>query len=70
MLPTGAMLTIGAMLMSRISALVLAVCLIAPQASIANDEAKVIGTWKLVSYEVEIQANGQKEAVMGEKPTG
>jgi Lipocalin-like domain len=44
--------------------------LIAPQAGFAKEEAKVVGTWRLVSYEVEIQASGQKEPVMGEKPTG
>jgi hypothetical protein len=56
--------------MSRIPAFVFVACLIAPQASFANDENKVVGTWKLVSYEVEIQASGQKEPVMGERPTG
>lgn len=30
----------------------------------------MVGTWKLVSYEVEVQATGQKGPVMGEKPTG
>ena len=32
--------------------------------------ANFLGTWKLVSQEVEIQATGQKEPAMGEKPTG
>ena len=36
----------------------------------ADDSAKVLGTWKLVSQEVEVQATGQKEPAMGEKPTG
>jgi hypothetical protein len=40
------------------------------QASFADDGDKVVGTWKLVSYEVEVQATGQKGPVMGEKPTG
>lgn len=40
------------------------------QASFASDRDKVVGTWKLVSYEVEVQATGQKIPVMGEKPTG
>jgi hypothetical protein len=31
---------------------------------------KVIGIWKLVSQEIEIQATGQKEPVMGRHPTG
>jgi polar amino acid transport system substrate-binding protein len=38
--------------------------------SIADDRSKVAGLWKLVSYEVEIQATGQKEPVMGQNPTG
>jgi hypothetical protein len=28
----------------------------------------VIGTWKLLSYEVEVQANGQKAPVMEKSP--
>lgn len=36
----------------------------------ADDRAQVHGVWKLVSYEVEIQATGQKEPVMGKNPTG
>jgi hypothetical protein len=30
----------------------------------------VLGIWKLVSYEVETQATGQKEPLMGKNPTG
>ena len=55
--------------MSRLIGFVFAACLIA-QASYADDRNKVVGTWKLVSYEVEVQATGQKGPVMGEKPTG
>src|SRR5665647_649346 len=55
--------------MSRLIGFVFAICLIAP-ASFAGDSDKVVGTWKLVSYEVEVQATGQKAPVMGEKPTG
>ena len=47
----------------------LAVCLIA-QPSFAADNDKIVGTWKLISYEVEVQATGQKEPVMGDHPTG
>ena len=32
--------------------------------------ADVVGTWKLVSYVVEVQATGEKMPVMGQKPTG
>jgi hypothetical protein len=38
--------------------------------SFAEESNGVIGTWKLVSYEVEVQATGQKVPVMGNQPTG
>jgi hypothetical protein len=44
--------------------------LVAAQPSFADDREKVIGIWKLVSQEIEIQASGQKEPVMGRSPTG
>jgi hypothetical protein len=44
--------------------------LIAAQPSFAEDREKVIGIWKLVSQEIEIQASGQKEPVMGVSPQG
>lgn len=44
--------------------------LLAVQPSLADDRARVIGLWKLVSYKVEIQATGQKEPIMGQNPTG
>ena len=43
---------------------------LAAQPSFADDREKVIGIWKLVSQEIEIQATGQKEPVMGRSPTG
>lgn len=49
--------------------LVVAGFLIASQPGLA-DEAQLHGVWKLLSYEVEIQATGQKEPVMGRSPTG
>ena len=36
----------------------------------AQGTSKVVGTWKLVSYEVEQQSSGQKGPVMGDKPAG
>ncbi len=36
----------------------------------ADGSAKIQGIWKLVSFEAEIQATGQKEPVMGQNPTG
>jgi hypothetical protein len=43
---------------------------VAVQPGFAGDQTQVQGLWKLVSYEVEIQATGQKEYPMGRKPTG
>jgi hypothetical protein len=55
--------------MSRLLGFAFAACLVA-QSSFAADGDKVVGTWKLVSYEVEAQATGQKGPVMGDKPAG
>jgi hypothetical protein len=44
--------------------------LFAVQSSFCDDGAQVCGVWKLVSYNIEIQATGQKEQPMGKKPTG
>ncbi|WP_204304048.1 lipocalin-like domain-containing protein, partial [Stenotrophomonas maltophilia] len=41
-----------------------------PGAVWAQDEARVVGLWKLVSYEVEARADGTKLPAMGERPTG
>ena len=51
-----------------LAVLVLFLTLVQP--SFADDSSKLHGIWKLVSYEVEIQATGQKETVMGKNPTG
>ncbi|MEI7638937.1 MAG: lipocalin-like domain-containing protein [Syntrophus sp. (in: bacteria)] len=51
-----------------LAVLVLFLALVQP--SLADDTAKILGTWKLVSFETEIQATGQKEPVMGRSPTG
>jgi hypothetical protein len=40
------------------------------EAVAADDSAKIVGIWKLVSYEVEPQATGQREPVLGKAPTG
>jgi len=42
-------------------------CLFVQQSS--ADE-NIVGTWKLVSYVVEVQSTGEKMPVMGQKPTG
>jgi hypothetical protein len=49
---------------------VLALFVIAVQPSFADDRAQIHGVWRLVSYEVEIQATGQKDLPMGQNPTG
>jgi len=57
--------------MFKLKNLVLLVLFIfASQPSFANDNAKILGIWKLVSFEAEIQATGQKEPLMGQHPTG
>ena len=39
-------------------------------AAVAQTANDVVGSWKLLSYEVEAQATGQKGPIMGAKPTG
>jgi hypothetical protein len=50
---------------------VIAVLLVvAVQPSFAEDRAPILGIWRLVSYEVESQATGEREPVLGKTPTG
>lgn len=49
---------------------VLVLLTITVQPCFADERAQVHGVWKLVTYEIEIQATGQKEPVMGKNPTG
>jgi hypothetical protein len=49
---------------------VLVLFLIAGQPSFADDRAKILGIWRYVSYEVEFQATGEREAILGNNPTG
>ena len=49
---------------------VLALFLVAVQPSFADDRAKILGIWRLVSFEVEFQATGQREHIRGKNPTG
>jgi len=44
--------------------------LILVQPSIADDRAKILGTWRLVSYEREFKATGEKLPLLGKNPTG
>ena len=50
--------------------LVLFWILIAVQPSFADDRGKILGIWRLVSYEVESQATREREPVVGKNPTG
>ncbi len=49
---------------------VLLLVLFSLKPSFAKDSANVLGTWKLVSYEVVVQATGEKMFPMGKHPTG
>lgn len=40
------------------------------QPSRGEDERGIVGTWRLLSYVVEVQATGEKLPAMGEKPSG
>ena len=57
----------GGRLMSRLMGFVFVACLLS-HPSFGADSDKVIGTWKLVSYETEIQASGTKEPALGQNP--
>jgi hypothetical protein len=50
--------------------LTLVLFLIAVQPGFADDRAKLLGIWKIVSYELEAQATGKREPVMGKNPAG
>ncbi|MBD8907937.1 lipocalin-like domain-containing protein [Methylorubrum zatmanii] len=43
---------------------------LSPGPARAEDEARLRGLWKLVSYEVEVRATGEMLPVMGAHPTG
>ena len=49
---------------------VLGLFLIAVQPSFADDRAQIVGVWKLVSWEREVQATGARLSVFGKNPTG
>lgn len=55
--------------MSKLIGFTFVACLIA-QPCVADDSDKVLGTWKLVSYETEVQTTGAKEPAMGQNATG
>jgi hypothetical protein len=49
---------------------VLILFLMAVQPSFADDRAKLLDIWKIVSYEWEDQAEGKRTPVKGKNPTG
>ena len=49
---------------------VLGLFLSALQPSFADDRAQIVGVWKLVSWEREVQKSGKRILFFGEKPTG
>ena len=49
---------------------VLVLFVIAVPPGFADDRGRVVGIWKLVTYELEDQATGHKEPAMGQHPTG
>jgi len=51
-----------------VAALVLFV--IAVQPTFADDRAKILGTWKLIAYEAEIQSTGERTPALGKNPSG
>jgi hypothetical protein len=40
------------------------------QPSFADDRAKVVGLWKVISFETEFQATSEREPVLGKNPMG
>ncbi len=50
--------------------LVLVLLLFAVEPSFPDDHAKVLGIWKAISYEWEIQSTGERQPLMGKNPTG
>jgi hypothetical protein len=51
-----------------VAALVLLVFAVQP--AFADDRAKILGTWKLIAYEAEIQSTGERTPALGKNPTG
>jgi hypothetical protein len=49
---------------------ILVLFLMAVPPSFADDSAKVLGIWKLVSFEMEFQATNERRPILGKNPTG
>jgi hypothetical protein len=48
----------------------IAVLCLAARPGFANDQARLVGAWTLISYEVEQQTTGAREPVLGQHPSG
>jgi Lipocalin-like domain len=55
---------------SRSMALAVFLAGILPQSSFGEEDGRIVGTWRLLSYVVEVQASGEKLPAMGEAPNG
>jgi hypothetical protein len=55
-------------MIARISALLL--LLIASHGIIAQEKERLVGIWKLTSFDTEFQATGERRAVFGKNPKG
>lgn len=49
---------------------ILGLLLLVPQLAIAENRSPLVGTWRLVSFEREFQAGGDREYPMGKSPSG
>ena len=49
---------------------ILVLFLIAVQPSFADDRTRILGIWKLISFESEFQATGERVPTLGKNPTG
>ena len=45
-------------------------CLVLAQLVSADDRSGIVGTWKIVSYEIEFQDTGERRAPFGKTPKG
>ncbi len=55
-------------MIKKIAALLLFLLLAQP--AVADDRDKVVGTWKLLAWEVEFQDSGKRESLYGTHPSG
>jgi hypothetical protein len=51
-------------------ALILLAFALSSCASIPDDRSRIIGTWKIVSFDIEFQDSGERRAIYGKSPKG